>query len=112
MDNKKGDAYYLNKIVEDASFVVENTQGISLESFQKNILLQDSVCFRFIQISESGKKITETLKEQHTEIPWALMDGLRNHLVHDYGKIDLKVVLSTAQNDLPPLVAGIQNLLP
>jgi uncharacterized protein with HEPN domain len=47
----------------------------------------------------------------HSEIPWELMYGMRNRIVHDYFEIDLEVVWQTVQKDLPVLRKQIEPLL-
>ena len=35
MDNVKNDRYYLNKIIADLKFLIENTAGLSQEEVEK-----------------------------------------------------------------------------
>jgi uncharacterized protein with HEPN domain len=37
--------------------------------------------------------------------------GLRNRLIHGYGAIDLDVVWSIIENDLPPLVSALEQVV-
>ena len=39
MDNRKTPSYYLNKIIDDIIFVIENTKNISLEHFENDDVL-------------------------------------------------------------------------
>ena len=101
MDNIKNDAYYIAKIIKDIDFVIKNMSGVSAEDFSKNEILQDSMMFRLIQISENAKKLSDTYKMQHSEIPWTDVYGLRNKIVHEYGRVDLGIVYDTLVNDIP-----------
>lgn len=101
MDNIKNDAYYIAKIIKDIDFVIKNMSGVSAEDFSKNEILQDSMMFRLIQISENAKKLSDTYKMQHGEIPWTDVYGLRNKIVHEYGRVDLGIVYDTLVNDIP-----------
>ena len=101
MDNIKNDAYYIAKIIKDIDFVIKNMSGVSAEDFSKNEILQDSMMFRLIQISENAKKLSDTYKMQHSEIPWTDVYGLRNKIVHEYGQVDLGIVYDTLVNDIP-----------
>jgi uncharacterized protein with HEPN domain len=111
MDNVKNDSYYLNNIITDLSFVLAHTKGMSSEDFESNELLLDSVMFRLIQISENSDRLTPEFKEVHSDIPWHAMRGLRNRIVHDYGKVDMSIIYDTVINDLPELLRDIENIM-
>lgn len=111
MDNVKNDSYYLNNIITDLSFVLTHTKGMSSEDFESNELLLDSVMFRLIQISENSDRLTPEFKEVHSDIPWHAMRGLRNRIVHDYGKVDMSIIYDTVINDLPELLRDIESIM-
>lgn len=108
MDNIKGDSYYIEKILEDLKLIVQRMDGIDNEEFSRNDVLQDSLMFRLVQISENTKKLSEEYKEDNSMIPWTAIYGLRNRIVHDYGNIDLSVVIETLRKDIPELLAEIE----
>ena len=111
MDNKKGDAYYLERIVTDLAFILAHTDGLSQKQLEENEVLLDSVLFRLIQVSENSDKLTDTFKAQHPAIPWRAIKGLRNRIVHEYGNVHLSVVYDTVQNDIPPLLSELKEIL-
>lgn len=84
---------------------------MSSEDFESNELLLDSVMFRLIQISENSDRLTPEFKEVHSDIPWHAMRGLRNRIVHDYGKVDMSIIYDTVINDLPELLRDIENIM-
>lgn len=49
--------------------------------------------------------------EQHPEIPWAQMRGMRNVEIHEYFFVDLEIVWTTVKDDLPKLKQRIDALL-
>jgi len=100
MDNKKGNKYYINKILFDLDFLIEHTKDVSKIEFVKNELLLDSIMFRFIQISEHIKKLTPDFKNKHANIPWKDIIGLRNRIVHEYGNVDLNIIYETVKVDI------------
>ena len=104
MDNIKNDRYYIDKIITDLQFIVNHTKGVDKQNFEENELLQDSVMFRLVQIAENSSKISESFKARHMAVAWMQVRGLRNRIVHDYGKIDLTVIFDTIKNDIPTLL--------
>ncbi len=103
MGNDKNDKYYIDKIMEDISFIIRNTKDISKEELGQNEVLLDSMMFRLIQISENSKKLSDNYKEKNSNVPWLAIYGLRNRIVHDYGNVDLSIIFSTLKNDIPEL---------
>ena len=55
MINSKDDDYYINKIILDLQFISIHMNEITIEQFNHDELLQDSMMFRMIQISENSK---------------------------------------------------------
>ena len=104
MDNIKNDLYYIEKIRTDLSFIVKQMQEISMGDLAAHEILQDSMLFRLIQISENAKKLSENYKGEHPGVPWTALYGLRNRIVHDYGSVDLSIVYDTLKNDIPELL--------
>ena len=82
--------------------------NVSEDGFETDEVLQDSMMFRLIQISESARKLTDVFKESHNQIPWNDVYGLRNRIVHDYGMVDLHMVYSTLVKDIPDLISNLR----
>ena len=70
MDNVKNDEYYVSRIFNDLNFIVRYMQDTDAAAFSGNELLQDSMMFRLIQISENARKLSDRYREQHSLIPW------------------------------------------
>lgn len=100
MDNKKNNMYYIDKMLLDLDFLIKHTKDITKEEFEKNELLLDSIMFRFIQISEYIKKLTIQFRNEHSNIPWKDIIGLRNRIVHEYGNVDLEIIYDTVKEDI------------
>ena len=66
---------------------------------------------RIVQISENAKYLSEATIELYNEIPWYLLSGLRNRIVHDYGNVDIKIIYDTLTKDIPILKDKLQNIL-
>lgn len=50
-------------------------------------------------------------RDAYTEIPWRKMSGLRDVLIHDYFGVDLEVVWSVVENELPKLKEQIKKII-
>lgn len=110
MDNIKNDDYYIKKLLKDINFIIEKTNGITLEELEINEVLCDSVLFRLIQISENSSKLTIAFKILHNDIPWQAIKGMRNRIVHDYGEVEFTIVYQTITEDIPDICKKLENL--
>ena len=111
MDNIKNDVYYVKKILKDIKFIMEKTKGITVEVLKDNEVLCDSVLFRLIQISENTVKLTQEFKDNHREIPWQAIKGMRNKIVHEYGDVELSVVHQTITEDIPCICEKLEKMI-
>ena len=109
MDNVKDDAYYLKKLLKDIRFIMEKTEGITVQALERNEVLCDSVLFRLIQISENSLKLSSSFKEACKDIPWQAIKGMRNRIVHEYGDVDLDVVHQTISEDIPEICKRLES---
>lgn len=104
MDNIKNDDYYLQRIRQDLTFIVEHMKDVNKERLNENEILLDSMLFRMIQISENAKKLSAEYVSEHSKVPWNALYGLRNRIVHDYGNVILDIVYDTLKNDIPEML--------
>ena len=111
MDNIKNDAYYLKQMIEDIEFIISETKYIELDEFKKDEVLNFAVDFKFIQLSESTKRLSYELIIDNPNIPWNQIVGLRNKIVHEYENVVLDMVYNTAKDDLPILIVQLKELL-
>jgi len=79
-------------------------------------LLNDRMAFNAIVhsieiVGEAAAQISQNYRNEHPEIPWAQIIGMRNRLVHAYFDIDYRFVYSTVRVDFPILINQISLLL-
>lgn len=79
--------------------------------FMDSTQLQDSVLRRIEIIGEAVKNIPDDFKEQHPDIPWQKIAGMRDKIIHEYFNVDLPLVWGTAKGDIPKLKEQIGKLL-
>ena len=61
-------------------------------------------------MGEATKKISDTFKEKHPEVPWKDMAGMGDKLIHDYIDVDLNIVYQTVAVDIPNLLPVIEKI--
>lgn len=62
-------------------------------------------------VGEAAARVNPDTQSRYPQIPWADIVGMRNRLVHVYFDIDLDRVWDTVEQDLPPLIASLEEIL-
>jgi len=106
---------YLEHIAEAIERATGYLQPVpDLAAFKKNPQVQDAVVRNIEIIGEAVNKINSTAPdfiEQHSELPWAQMRGMRNVAIHEYFFVNLEIVWTTVKDDLPKLKQQVDALL-
>ena len=89
--------------------IEEYTNG-KRSRFYDSHLVQDAVIRNLQTIAESTQRLSDGIRATEPEVPWRAIAGFRNVLVHDYFEIDLEVVWSVVDQDLPILVAAVDRM--
>ena len=97
----------LDAIIEIETF----TEGMDFQSFRQDQKSVRAVEMNFIIIGEAAASIPEEIAEGHPEVPWHLMRGMRNRLVHAYFAVDEQIMWDTLQTDIPVLAATLKTML-
>ena len=108
---KKDPRVYLAHILECAQKIERYTKGGEKE-FQNDTMHQDAVIRNFEIIGEAAKRVPEAYRKTHSQVPWRLMAGFRDVLIHAYEGVDLKRVWQIVRHDLPVVKEAIEKLLP
>ena len=62
-------------------------------------------------VGEAGAHVSDEMRQAHQDIPWRVIVGMRNRLIHGYYEIDLDRVWDTISKNLPPLIAQLENIV-
>jgi len=99
--NKKDNAVYIEHMLDSILRIDEYIE--SKELFYDSHLVQDAVVRNLQVMAESSQRLPEKVKNKYPEIPWNDISGFRNVLVHDYLGVDLDVIWSVIEQELPKL---------
>ena len=62
-------------------------------------------------IGEAARKLPEEVTVRYSSIPWRKMGDMRNIVIHEYFGIDTKILWETIENELPPLVKRLNDIM-
>lgn len=81
------------------------------QAFEQNELIQTWFIQHLQIIGEASRALSADIREKNPEVPWSQMIGMRNVLTHNYFEIDLDVVWSVVERELPKLKPQVEAIL-
>jgi uncharacterized protein with HEPN domain len=81
------------------------------DDLQHNRIMQLALTRLIEVIGEAASRVSATTQQNHPSIPWPQIVGMRNRLIHGYDVIDYALLRDTVTNDLPPLVAALEQIV-
>ena len=107
----KNDIYYIQQAIVEINYIIEYTKDLSYYELLNDVKTIDATMFRLQQMIEKIKNISQDYKNIHNEIPWGDIIGIRNGIVHDYGKTDYTTVYEIITKDVYQLKELFENSL-
>lgn len=104
------DKMIVKKILKYISKIIKYTQNTDYDSFMNDSILIEACVFNLSQIGELANKIDTEFEKIHSDIPWRVMYGLRNKIVHDYEGVNFVLIWDIIKNDLPDLNSQLEEL--
>ena len=101
------DAYLLD-MLNAARRAKQFVASLSQDEFAASDLHQSAVVKQLEIVGEAARRVSDEFQAAHPEIPWRLIVGMRNRLIHDYTRIDVETVWETVQRDLDPLISHLE----
>ena len=108
---KHEDKVRLRHMLDAALEIRQYVQSSMREDLNQDRKLVHSLVRLFEIIGEAASQISEELCEKVPDIPWSVIIGMRNRLIHAYFSINLDVVWSTSKDDVPSLITELKKLL-
>ena len=62
------------------------------ETFLKDIKTQSAILHQLMVIGEAVKRLSQDFRTRYPELPWELIAGMRDKLIHGYDIVDLDEV--------------------
>jgi uncharacterized protein with HEPN domain len=105
------DLAYIWDMHEGAKEIVEFTKGVNFDGFSVNKMLSRAVERQLEIIGEAARGVSPTFQQQHSDIPWKQIIGLRNILAHEYGEIQTERVFHVVKERIPELIGKLDIIL-
>jgi uncharacterized protein with HEPN domain len=92
--------------------ILRYTDNISRAELEMNDEKVSAILYQIAVIGEATKRLSQEFRQQHPEIPWRDIAGMRDVLIHKYDQVDFDVIWDVVQSRLPELLTLLEPLLP
>ncbi|MCC5913850.1 MAG: DUF86 domain-containing protein [Balneolaceae bacterium] len=110
MSKRKPDVY-LQDILESISHIQHFLDGVSEKEFHKNVEKQDAVLRRLEIIGEAVKHLPDGIRENHPDVPWRQIAGMRDIIIHEYFGVTMDMIWVVATEDIHDLKANVEEII-
>lgn len=62
-------------------------------------------------VGEAANRVSPETQQRYPQIPWRQIVGLRHRLVHGYDAVDLDILWDIIEQDLPPLITALEEIV-
>jgi uncharacterized protein with HEPN domain len=70
-----------------------------------------ALTYALIIIGEAATAVSAEYKQEHSEVPWKQISGMRNRLIHGYFATDPDIVWDTVSVYIPELVKQLETMI-
>ena len=102
---------YLKDILAAIESIDGFIAGMDLETFEEEDKTTSAVMRKLEIIGEAVKQIPDEVRQQHAQVPWKEMAGMRDKLIHFYFGVDYHLVWRAITERLPQVKHVIQGIL-
>jgi uncharacterized protein with HEPN domain len=108
--SKRDQGLFLEDILEAVERIEEYTDSMDYEDFLEDRKTVDAVLKNLEIIGEAVKNLSDEIKEDHPEVHWKGMAGMRDKLIHGYFGVNPQIVWETVQTRIPALKIQIRKI--
>lgn len=101
----------LRQLQDAARRLQEICTGRTLERLQADWMAAAAAERFFEIVGEAVKRLPMELRARYPAVPWKEIAGTRDRLSHGYDDINYEVLWDAVQNDVPKLLATVEQML-
>ena len=98
-------------MLEAIERIQQYASGASRDQLSADTRTLDAIVWNLMVLGEAANHVPDDITLAYPEIPWSQIRGTRNRVVHGYDRIDFSIVWEVVQNELPPLVPYLQQIM-
>lgn len=101
----------IEDILEAIAKIQHYVHDMTFEAFRSDNKTMDAVARNFEILGEAARHVPTDVQARYPQIRWAAMRAMRNMVAHVYFRTDPAIIWDAIQQDLPPLIPLLQEIL-
>jgi len=86
--------------------------GMTRDKFASDRFVQSGSHIQDHRLRRGSKTLSDEFREQHPQINWKQVAGMRDRCVHGYDNIDVDIVWQVITDDAPKLEEYLKTIIP
>lgn len=77
-------------------------------AFLDDLKTQSAILHQLLILGEAVKRLSEEFRIAQAAVPWKMIAGMRDKLIHAYDSVDLEEIWKTVNEDIPRLISLLE----
>jgi uncharacterized protein with HEPN domain len=107
----RSDEQWVHDILSAIADIRADTMGLDFAAFAAQPTRVRSVLYSIATMGEAAKNISPAFKARYPDIPWRAIAGIRDRIVHEYFRTDIRRVWDVVTSDIDELETALSNPL-
>ena len=116
MRPEERDPAHLWDMLEAARTLLDFTEGVTQEEFlatgRDREIRRLAVERKLEILGEAARRVRSHFRDEHPEVPWREIVGLRNVISHEYDKVNYTEIYRIVRQRIPQLITLLKPLVP
>jgi uncharacterized protein with HEPN domain len=108
---KKDFAVYFEDMINAIDEIEKSTSVVTFENFAKNYEKINSVAYDVLILGEAVDKIPKPVQEKYPQVPWRVLNDIRNKHIHEYQTVKADKLWKMAKLSLPKIKSMLRDIL-
>lgn len=102
---------FLRHIMDEVEYLLRRSANMDRREFLDNEDLRRAFARSIEIIGEASRRIPDEYRQEHPDIDWRSMAGMRDRLIHGYFGVDYELVWDVVRTHVPVLKERLDALL-